>query len=599
MRPSWLSTIFTILLVLVFGLVSYQGYAQRLPREETLYVAISKPGMGLGPSNFNIYTPGFDRSRTGLHQFVWEYLYYMNLESGEYIPFLAESQPQYSADFRSITVKLRDGIKWNDGMPFTADDVVFTYNMLLQNAPKLTWSSEVAKWMASVRKIDDLTVRFVLKSPNSRLHTNREAFPAVAIWGGITIMPKHIWEHVDPVTYNNSPVVGTGPYNLISTSETQFVLERRDDWWATDVFGVVPAPRFVVYRYFGPETSTAIALANNDVDSPAIGILSLDTYLQVKRRNPYVTAWHERAPFAWLDPCPRAFMVQNAREPFNRREVRWGLSYLIDRDAIADLAYQGTTTASPHVYPLYAGLQPFFDAIQDVLEKYPTTEYNPAKAEEMFRAAGFRKGADGGWITDTGQRFTLNFLVASGNSEDMAVTAIVADQLRAGGVDVTVNPMSGPPQADTRLRGDWDLAYQPFCPGFIFDNLELFHSKFKVPLGDPAPWYERNSFRYGNPEFDTIVDEMAATPPTDVDKMTRLFHDAIEILHHDLPVIMGMQAPALVPFSTAYWTGWPTAANPWNMPVNWWATFNTVVVGYPDPATGEWVGGIRPSRPGG
>jgi hypothetical protein len=104
-------------------------------------------------------------------------------------------------------------------------------------------------------------------------------------------------------------------------------LRRRDDWWVTEKFGVVPAPKYIVYKYFGPETSTAIALAANDVDAPQIGILSLDTYLQVKKKNPYATAWHERAPYACLDPCPRGLMVQNAKEPFDNRDVRWALSY--------------------------------------------------------------------------------------------------------------------------------------------------------------------------------------------------------------------------------------------------------------------------------
>jgi peptide/nickel transport system substrate-binding protein len=74
-----------------------------------------------------------------------------------------------------------------------------------------------------------------------------------------------------------------------------------------------------------------------------------------------------------------------------------------------------------------------------------------------------------------------------------------------------------------------------------------------------------------------------------------LFRQAVEILFKDMPTIPMVQAPALVPFSTTYWTGWPSAENPWNMPVSWWATFNLVIMGYPDPETGEWVGGIQPT----
>ncbi|MGC8988431.1 hypothetical protein [Infirmifilum sp.] len=60
-----------------------------------------------------------------------------------------------------------------------------------------------------------------------------------------------------------------------------------------------------------------------------------------------------------------------------------------------------------------------------------------------------------------------------------------------------------------------------------------------------------------------------------------------------IPVV---QAPAIVPFNTHYWVGWPTADNPWIMPVPWWAQFNLVVSGYYSPAKGQWVGGIKPAR---
>lgn len=110
--------------------------------------------------------------------------------------------------------------------------------------------------------------------------------------------------------------------------------------------------------------------------------------------------------------------------------------------------------------------------------------------------------------------------------------------------------MSGGPLSDAILRGDYGIKLHSFCPGYIYDNLELFHSKYYVPLGEAAPWYERNSFRYNNPEFDKIVEEMGRTPPSDEAKNVELFHQALAILDDDLPVIPLVQAPALVPFNT-------------------------------------------------
>ena len=202
-----------------------------MERAKTLNVAVSKPFAST--NNFNIYAPGFDRSRTGLGAMVHEYLFYLNMETGDYIPWLAESY-EYNTDFTEITVKLRPGVKWNDGEDFTADDVVFTYAMLRDN-PSMTWANEANQAVANVEKVDDLTVKFILTQPNPRLHLVREAFPAVPVWSGITIMPEHIWKDIeDPVTFANDPPVGTGPYKLASATESAYSYVRRDDWWGTE-----------------------------------------------------------------------------------------------------------------------------------------------------------------------------------------------------------------------------------------------------------------------------------------------------------------------------------------------------------------------------
>ncbi|MDQ4077116.1 MAG: ABC transporter substrate-binding protein [Chloroflexota bacterium] len=564
-------------------------------RAESLNVALG--GRIADPTNFNIYAPGVSRSGTGMHQVAYEYLFYYNLQTGEFIPWMAEGF-EYNDDYTAITVNLRDGVMWNDGEPFTADDVVFTYNLLAEN-PGMTWAEETTTWVESVEAIDDLTVQINLTQANPRFHLIREAFPAVGIWGALTILPQHVWEGEDPLTFKNMPLVTTGPYELTNATETSVTYERRDDWWGTEVFGVTPAPRIVNFQFVGPETNTALALAANELDTPNIGILTPGSFLEVARRNPNVTAWLDEPPYAWLDPCPRALMVQNAHEPWNNADARWALSFLIDREAIVNLSYEGATVPSWGIWPFYDGLQPFFDAVEGLREQYPVESYDPARAEELLTGLGMTRGADGMWMGADGQPLQVTYLVNADSNEEMKVSTVLADQLEAEGISVEIQPLSGGVLNDAILRGDYDIKLHSMCPGYIYDNLELFHSKYHVPLGEPAPWYERNSFRYQNPEFDAVVDQMATIPPENEEELVELFPQAMEIWFEDLPVVPVVQAPALVPFNETYWTGWPSAENPWNMPVSWWATFNLVINGYPSPETGEWVGGIQPAREAG
>ena len=120
----------------------------------------------------------------------------------------------------------------------------------------------------------------------------------------------------------------------------------------------------------------------------------------------------------------------------------------------------------------------------------------------------------------------------------MKVSQVLADQLRAVGFNVDLQVLSGAVAATTRAAAaTTTLRMQAFCPGYIAENLELFHSKFYVPLGEPAPWYERNSFRYANPELDAIVDQMFTVQPSDIGTMQALYRDALAIWLRDLPVV--------------------------------------------------------------
>jgi peptide/nickel transport system substrate-binding protein len=571
-----------ILILMVTALATSALPAAATPADQATREATLKIGITSridDPTNLNLYAPGVNRGN-GIHQLAYEYLFYQNLQTGDFVPWLAESYA-YNDDYTALTVKLRDGVTWNDGQPFTSDDIVFTYDML-RNNKSLLWADESSKAVRSVDALDPLTARFNLTTSNPRFHLTREAFPAVGIWGGITIVPRHVWQGVDPASYKANPPVGTGPYRLKEATQQGMTWERRDDWWGTKIFGVTPAPQEITWTNVGAETNVALALSNNDIDMPEIGSLNLGSYLQVAQRNGNVRAWTSDAPYSWVDPCPRALMVQNAHPPLDNPNVRWAISYAIDRNAVANLAYEGGTTPAWGIWPQYQALQPYFDAVQDLRAQYPSDAYDPDKAMQLLQQAGVNPA-----------NVHLTYVVEADSTEQVKVAPVIADQLRAVGFQVDIQPMGGQTWQTPVLRGDYDLKLHSFCPGYIPENLELFHSKNYVPLGQQAPWFERNSFRYQNPNLDAIVDQMLKLPPGSDAQMMSLYHDAMAVWLPDLPNIPIVQAPALVPFNSTYWKGFPNADNAWNMPVSWWATFNIVITGYPNPNGSGWVGGLH------
>lgn len=140
-----------------------------------------------------------------------EPLWTVDFATGNIINSLAAGDPIYNDDFTKVTIPLRKGVKWSDGVPFTADDVVFTVETLI-NVPGFNDHSSFATEVEKVYKNNDYEVEFILKKPNSRFHTK-----FLDRWGCTWIMPKHIFEKVDdPLTFEFNPFVGCGPYKLHS-----------------------------------------------------------------------------------------------------------------------------------------------------------------------------------------------------------------------------------------------------------------------------------------------------------------------------------------------------------------------------------------------
>jgi peptide/nickel transport system substrate-binding protein len=535
------------------------------------------------PELWNPLVPGARRDH-GFHQALIEPLFILNYETGEIEPWLGES---FTANETQDvwTLKLREGIKWSDGEDFNADDVVFSINMYLDNAPELIDSEALKQWITSVEKVDDLTVQFNLTKPNPRFQLD---YWSVRIWGGPNIFPEHIWKDQDPLTFTNyDPDNGwpvfTGPYKLESVSETEFVYVRDDNWWGAQAgFKELPKPEKLIWTWYGPEETRTAAMANNGLDS--LMDVTLGALLALQQRNPNVIAHFNQAPYAWVpDPCSRTFEFNLTKEPWNDKEMRWAMNYAINRDEIVAIAYEGTTFPSRHFFPAYPPLDRLVDLLEEqgLYEKYPLMTHDPEKAKEIIESKGYTLNDSTGYYEKDGQELTLDITTHEAFIEKQRIAQVIVEELQAIGINASTRNEAGATWEENFGLGNFEAKMGWQTCGSVnepWNSLDNFNVRWLKPVGERTGG-EENAWRWSGEaaeQYSAIVDEMGSLPLGDP-KIDELFVQAMEIWFDELPVIPVTQAKKIIPFDNTYWTGWPSAENNYIHPPTWWQSTHPII----------------------
>ena len=171
--------------------------------------------------NFNPFSPDVRYpAQTGMYEPLMIY----NKATGELVPWLA-TEYTWNADNTVLTFKIRQGVKWSDGQPFTAKDVIFTFDLLKNNPALATVATGIlTDYVESYSAPDDFTVEFKFKT----VYT-----PALYDLANQYIVPEHIWKDIsDPVTFTNENPVGTGPFTEVTRFEDQiYVVEKNPYYW--------------------------------------------------------------------------------------------------------------------------------------------------------------------------------------------------------------------------------------------------------------------------------------------------------------------------------------------------------------------------------
>ncbi len=421
---------------------------------------------------------------------------------GQVLPDLAESW-EVSKDGRTFTFRLRSGVVWQTGAPFTSADVLFTYGLLAD--PKLQGAPEQASlWrQAKCSAPNDLMVQCVLPQP----------FAPFLSFASVGILPKHILEGAPAATqgehaFNRAPV-GTGPFRLAQLDETHAILKAN-----TQYYGSPPQLDEIEFRFYPDTATAAAALSRDEVRGLLLGPEASQADFDVASGHDGLKAYTaNRGAYTIL-------YLNNAEAPLNDRRVRTAVAYAVDVDAIigkllAGHAVRGDSPIAPGTWAANPDLKPYPHDIDG--------------ARSLLEEAGWLLPPEG----KVRQRDGVELRISLTTDRDPLRGALadeVARELEEIGMSVTVVRQDStalvqdfliPRQYQAAIFG-WDVGADP-------DPYPAWHSS---QISDNG----RNLAAYFNSEADAALEEARRT--TDLDRRQALYYTFQTIFHEDVPSII-------------------------------------------------------------
>ena len=316
--------------------------------------------------------PYYNNLRTGvvIHHQAWDGLVYRNPETFKIEPLLATEWK--TPDPTTIEFMLRPNVKFHDGSPFTADDVVYTLTIAANPNSRVSTPANY-NWIDKAEKTGDLSVRVTLKRPTPAA---LEYFALV-----IPIYPKTYREKVGPEGYAKAPV-GAGPYKITRVEASVSIdFERFEDYWAGSPKGK-PAIKKMNLRFVPDATTELTELLAGRTDW--MWNMNPDQFDNVNKLPTLSAVRKEsmRIGYMTLDAAGRS----GADNPMTKLTVRQAVWHAIDRQAIADKLVTGGSRVPPA--PCFP---PQFGCDAEAAVLY---DYNPAKAKQLLAEAGFPNGLD-------------------------------------------------------------------------------------------------------------------------------------------------------------------------------------------------------------
>jgi peptide/nickel transport system substrate-binding protein len=479
--------------------------------------------------NFN----PFAGSQLGGTRLIYEPLEIPSTVNGSYTPFLATGNT--FTDPKTLVFTLRQGVTWSDGQPFSAADVVFTFQLLKKN-PALDGSG-VWTQLADVTAAGT-SVTMTFKAPN---------VPFAATVAQVPIVPRHLWSSVaDPVKEANTKPVGTGPFTLDTFAPTQYTLKKNPAYWQAAKI----APDAVKF----PAQATNQSTNQLDVTSGkfdwAYNFLPnvRQTYLARDPHNTY-----------WFPPGGTIGLFLNlTKAPYSDVNFRRGISLALNRTTIATKAVNGYMSAASQSGLILPNLQKWLDP---ALPDRGMVAQSSSAALAAFAAAGYSQ--QGGKLVNDGRQATMSISMPTNFSDWVAAAKEVSSQLGAVGIAVRLDLPEYAQYSKAIQSGTFDAALGGFggtgVPYTDYNN--ALNSSFATPVNTATA---NNFERFRNADVDKALATLAAA--TDPNAQQQATYALEKAMTDQVPVVLMYYGGSWGLFSTRHFTGWPSERDPYTLP---------------------------------
>lgn len=472
--------------------------------------------------------------------YVYEELAFQDtLKPTTVAPWLATKWAWSDTDM-TLTFTIRQGVTWSSGRPFTAADVVYSFD-LLKVHPALDLNADWSV-LSSVTQSGTDQVVFQFK---------RKAVTFFYEIASLTpIVPEYLWSKVaDPTTYLDKTPIGTGPYVVSSCSGNNIQYKANPHYWQAGL------PKITTVNYPAYLTNTP---ANEDLAS---GTDQWGAQYIPSVNKTYVSKDPKYLKY-WFPPMSTVSVFINLKNPvLSDVAVRRAMSYAIDKPRVSQIGEGGEEKAANQTGIPLPTYKSWYDS--KLAKQYGDAyAYDPGKAKRILDAAGYKMGPNG-IMEKHGQQLSFSIIDNGDYSDWVASVNVIASELKAVGIQLTARNYSNTTYLAHLKDGTYELAYEALTggPGPFYQFASLLNSVNTAPIGSPA---NSDYERYSNPATDALLAQYTAT----MNEATQhKIVDGLEkVMLTDVPTIPITEQPEWYEYDTKCIGGWVTSSDPYAQP---------------------------------